>query len=142
MIAYLEHANITVPDVSAAIDFLKVIEPELKVRHDEDRDDGYRWAHVGTDQCYIAVEEPHSGLTSEQSNPRTPYHDFGVNHLGWVVEDLDTVIRRLEEHGYQKGMSVTPHPHRKRAYYYDASGFEWEIVEYLSEDPAKRHSYD
>ena len=142
MIAYLEHANITVPDVDAAISFLKIVEPAFEIRHDKAPDNSYRWAHIGTDECYIALEEPHSGLISEQTNPRTPYHDFGVNHLAWVVEDLDAVIRRLEEHGYQKGIPVEPHPHRKRAYYHDASGVEWEIIEYLSDDPAERNAYD
>jgi hypothetical protein len=37
-------------------------------------------------------------------------------------------------------MKVEPHPHRARAYFYDASGFEWELVQYLSDDPAERHS--
>ncbi len=29
MVAYLEHANITVPDIDAAIAFLKVVEPNF-----------------------------------------------------------------------------------------------------------------
>ena len=32
MTAYLEHANITVPNIDAAIEFLKVIEPHIEVR--------------------------------------------------------------------------------------------------------------
>ena len=47
----------------------------------------------------------------------------------------------LEEHGYRRGMAVAPYPYRKRAYYYDAADFEWEIVEYLSDRPEERHSY-
>ena len=32
---YLEHANITVPDIDAATEFLRVIDPDLTIRHDE-----------------------------------------------------------------------------------------------------------
>ncbi len=138
MIAYLEHANITVPDIDAAIAFLRVVEPAFTVRYDETPKDSYRWAHVGSDRCYIALQAPHLG--SRPSHPRQPYKNFGVNHLAWVVDDLDAVVGRLEEHGYRRGIPVAPHPHRKRAYYHDASGFEWEITEYLSDDPAERHA--
>jgi len=138
MAAYIEHANITVPDIDAAIAFLMVVEPAFTVRRDEAQEDSYRWVHVGDDRCYIALQEPHP--YAEPDAPRRPYKDFGVNHLGWVVEDLDAVVSRLEQAGYRRGIPVTPHPHRKRAYFHDAAGFEWELVEYTSDDPAERHS--
>jgi catechol 2,3-dioxygenase-like lactoylglutathione lyase family enzyme len=139
MTAYLEHANVTVPDIDAAIEFLKVVEPQIEVRHDETPPDSYRWAHVGIGNCYIALQEPHLG--SEPTNNRRPYKDFGVNHLGWVVEDLDAVTARLETHGYRKGIPGEEHPYRRRAYYYDSAGFEWELVEYLTDRLDERYSY-
>lgn len=138
MIAYLEHANITVPDIDAAVAFLRVVEPAFTVRYDERPKHSYRWAHIGSDRCYIALQAPH--FDSRPSDPRQPYKNFGVNHLGWVVDDLDAVVGRLEAQGYRQGIPVAPHPHRKRAYYHDASGFEWEIIEYLSDDMAQRHA--
>ncbi len=45
MAAYLEHANITVPDVDAAIAFLKLVEPGFAVRRDAIHESGYRWVH-------------------------------------------------------------------------------------------------
>ena len=33
------------------------------------------------------------------------------------------------------------HPHRKRVYFHDAEGNDWEFVEYLSRDPAERNDY-
>jgi catechol 2,3-dioxygenase-like lactoylglutathione lyase family enzyme len=140
MAVYLEHANITVPDIDAAIDFLKIIEPTFKVRHDETSEDGYRWAHIGTDDYYIALQKPYKD--SQSPGSRRPYRDFGINHLGWVVEDFDAVIQRLEEKGCRQGLPVESHPFRKRAYYFDSAGFEWEIIEYLSNDPAEKNSYD
>lgn len=139
MTAYLEHANITVPGIDAAIAFLKVVEPEITVRHDETPEGSYRWAHVGVGNCYIALQEPLVG--SEATDNRRPYKDYGVNHLGWVVEDLDAVTRRLKENGYRKGIPGEEHPYRRRAYYYDSAGFEWEFVEYLTERLEERYSY-
>lgn len=139
MVAYLEHANLTVPDIDAAIAFLKVVEPAFNVRHDASPEGSYRWAHIGTDQCYIALQEPH--VNSDPRHASRPYKDYGTNPLAWVVDDLPAVVRRLEAHGYRKGIPVESHPHRRRAYYYDAAGFEWEIVEYLSDQSEERHAY-
>jgi hypothetical protein len=33
------------------------------------------------------------------------------------------------------------HPWRKRMYFIDADGNDWEFVEYLSADPARRNDY-
>ncbi len=139
MTTYLEHANMTVPDIDAAMAFLKIVEPAFRLRHDASPPGSYRWAHIGTEQCYIALQEPH--VDSNPTQARRPYKDYGVNHLAWVVDDLAAVVGRLEAHGYRQGIPVEPHPHRRRAYYYDAAGFEWELVEYLSDRPEERHAY-
>ena len=140
MQTYLEHANITVPDVDAAIAFLKTIDPTMKVRRDEVPESGRRWAHVGNDRAYIALQAATPGHAPEE--PKETYVNFGINHLAWVVADHDAVIQRLEAAGYERGIEVEPHPHRKRAYFYDHAGLEWEILEYLSEDPAEFNDYD
>ena len=140
MTPYLEHANLTVPDIDAAIAFLRAIDPSLRVRHDGIKEDGRRWAHVGTDRSYIALHT--AGGRRAPKQPRETYTNIGFNHLGWVVEDCDAVVGRLEAAGYRRGMEAEAHPHRKRVYYYDAAGFEWEILEYLSEDPAEFNDYD
>lgn len=139
MTVYLEHANVTVPDIDAAAAFLRAIDPALRVRHEGVARGGHRWAHVGTDRSYIALQEPHVGVVAEQ--PKETYVNFGCNHLGWVVSDCDAVAERLEAAGYRRGIESEPHPHRKRIYYYDAAGFEWEILEYLSDDPAEFNDY-
>lgn len=140
MTAYLEHANITVPDIDAAIAFLQVIEPDLVVRHDETPEGSYRWAHIGAGNCYIALQEPHLG-SDPQSN-RRPYKDYGVNHLGWIVDDFDAVIGRLKAGGYREGIPGESSRYRKRAYYYDSAGFEWEIIAYFTENLDERYSYE
>ena len=139
MKTYLEHVNITVPNIDAAIAFLKAIDPGFWVRYDETPPGSYRWAHVGNDDFYVALQGPHPG--SEPLDFRPTYTNYGVNHAGFVVNDLDAVVRRLEHAGYKRGMDTEGHPHRKRAYYFDSAGFEWEVLEYLSDDPDKRNSY-
>lgn len=140
MTTYLEHANVTVPDIDAAIEFLLTLEPEFKVRQDKTPEGGYRWAHVGTDRFYIALQEPNIGSVPKTRRPA--YVNYGVNHLGWVVENVEDVSRRLERRGYKKGVPGEPHPYRKRAYYFDSAGFEWELVEYLSDSSAERNAYN
>lgn len=140
MVALLEHANITVSDIDAAIAFLQVVEPRFVVRHDETPEGSYRWVHIGAENCYIALQEPHLG-SDPQSN-RRPYKDYGVNHLGWVVDDFDAVIGRLKAHGYQEGIPGEDSRYRRRAYYYDSAGFEWEIVAYRTEKLEERYSYE
>lgn len=48
---------------------------------------------------------------------------------------------RLQSAGYQDSTVANNHPYRKRVYFYDPDGNDWEFVQYLSDDPAKRHDY-
>jgi catechol 2,3-dioxygenase-like lactoylglutathione lyase family enzyme len=139
METYLEHANITVPSIDAAIDFLQTVDPSFVVRHDETPEGSYRWAHVGTQKSYLALQEPH--LDAGENNPRRPYKDHGCNHLAFVVADLDACVARLDAKQYKKSIPAKPHAYRKRAYYFDASGFEWELIQYLTDNVEERNSY-
>ncbi|MBT3270403.1 VOC family protein [Candidatus Poribacteria bacterium] len=139
MLLAIEHANITVPDLDAAITFLTTAFPEFQVRGRgvSDTDAGPKqWVHLGTDAAYIAIEQNAKPSDSD----RRPYRDNGVNHLGFVVDDVDGVIERLAAGGYRTGIPVEPHAHRKRAYFPDHSGAEYEFVEYYSDDPAERNA--
>ncbi len=139
MATYIEHANITVPDLEAAIAFLTTAFPEFRVRGrgETETDLGKKlWLHLGTDATYVALEQ----MATPTDPGRRPYRDNGVNHLGFVVEDVDGVIERLTAAGYRDGIPVEPHPHRKRAYFHDAGGFEYEFVQYYSDDPSERNA--
>ena len=140
MTTYLEHANLTVPNIDAAIAFLKVVDPTMVVMWDETREDDYRWTHVGVGNCYIALATPHPN--SQPTDERRPYKDYGINHLGWVVDDLDAVIDRLEKKGYRKGIPGEVNEYRRRVYYYDSAGIEWELIEYFTDQFDQRFSYE
>jgi hypothetical protein len=140
MTFYLEHANITVNSIDDTIGFLRTAFPDFEVRgKGESVAEGVtrKWLHIGTDMTYIALEE----VSSPDEGNRRPYRDVGINHLGFVVDDVDSITNRLEAAGYQKSIEVEPHPFRKRSYYFDGSGIEYEFVEYLSGDPVERNEY-
>lgn len=135
----IEHANITVPDIDAARDFLTTIFPDLEVMHEATAPTGVRWMHLGVNGSYLALESPHDNTRSATLNPR--YQNYGINHLGLIVEDMDAAKARLEAKGYHEGHIPEVTHARIRRYFYDSAGMEWELVEYLSDDPAERYSY-
>eukprot|EP00008_Paramoeba_atlantica_P013115 CAMPEP_0201476486 /NCGR_PEP_ID=MMETSP0151_2-20130828/1687_1 /ASSEMBLY_ACC=CAM_ASM_000257 /TAXON_ID=200890 /ORGANISM="Paramoeba atlantica, Strain 621/1 / CCAP 1560/9" /LENGTH=148 /DNA_ID=CAMNT_0047856865 /DNA_START=111 /DNA_END=557 /DNA_ORIENTATION=+ len=140
---YIEHCNLTVPSIDEALKFLMLLDPNFTIRHDETPEGKYRWCHVGTNTHYLALQEPNvSPPDSGESGKRRPYKDHGINHIGFVVQDLDAAVDRLVSAGYKKGIPAKDHPHRKRAYFYDHAGFEWEIVQYLTEKVEDRNAYD
>ncbi len=119
--------------------FLTTAFPDFHIRGRgvADTDSGPKqWLHLGTDTTYIALEQ-HATPTD---CGRSPYRDNGVNHLAFVVDDIDGLIERLRGAGYSDGIPVDPHPHRKRAYFHDGGGNEYEFVEYTSDDPAERNA--
>lgn len=139
MTTRLEHANITVPDVDAAIAFLRCVDPTFVVMHDSGAAQGSRWVHVGSPDGYLALQSPYApGRAPAQQR----YHDVGVNHLGLVVDDAEAVAARLRAAGYRESYDPQNHPARLRRYFLDDAGVEWEFVQYLTDDPSERFSYD
>jgi hypothetical protein len=48
---------------------------------------------------------------------------------------------RLRTGGYTDTTVPNAHPHRRRVYFNDAEGNDWEFVQYLSELPGERNDY-
>ena len=135
----LEHANLIVRDIEATIDFLQTAFPEFRVRADQVDPDGTRWVHVGTDETYVAM----NAASVEPADRWAPYAGVpGVNHLAYEVDDVEALRERLATAGYQDSTVPNKHPYRKRVYFLDPDGNDWEFVEYLSDDPRKRHDYE
>ena len=134
----LEHANLQVRDVDEMIRFLRTAFPGFRVRG-QGTWQGARWAHVGTEETDIALNQ----ATEEPSEGREPYAGRpGLNHLGYEVDDVAGLRGRLAAAGYRDSTVPNDHPHRRRVYFYDAEGNDWEFVQYLSDDPAERNDYD
>mgnify|MGYP002625863228 FL=1 len=135
----LEHANMSVHDIDRIIRFLQTAFPEFGIRRDAVDPDGSRWVHVGTDDSYIALTQ-----AAPDSPKRLPPYEgkAGLNHLAYEVSDADALRARMLEAGYTESTVPNAHPYRKRVYFYDPEGNDWEFIQYLSDDPAKRHDYE
>ena len=139
MECYLEHANVTVPDVDEAIKFLQAALPDFQVRGTSQvrkPDEPVTWVHLGTDTFYICLNP----VSPESTAPDRQWGDVGINHVGFAVDDTEAVRKRLESAGYETVYAEPPHPHRRRLYS-KGGGVDWEFVEYLSDEPAERNDY-
>ena len=135
---YLEHLNLTVLDVDRSLRFLQTAMPDLEVRGSGTGEKCKRWVHIGGEATYLAIED----RGAEGLGPHQPYVHPGLNHIGFVVDDVEEVAGRLRAAGYREGVSAMDHPHRKRIYFFDDDGNEFEFVEYLSSVSTERNDYE
>ena len=128
----LEHIHVNVDSIAATEAFLQVAAPEFKRRGGGNASGYGPWAHFGTENGYIALTEV-KGSKSLQT----------LRHIGLVVDDIEALMARLTEAGIEPAdaSSLNTHPHRRRVYYIDGNGLDWEFVQYLTEDPAQRNDY-
>ena len=120
---YLEHANLTVTDIDRSIAFYRdLFGYEVRWRGKDSA--GRPAAHVGDDRFYLAF--------FEATGPGSAVKDYtvaGLNHVGFVVDDLDETRRRLEKLGAEVHLEGNYEPGR-RIYFHDPSGVEIELVKY------------
>ena len=136
MNVYLEHANITVRSLDEATRLLGAAFPDFRIRGGGEFR-GRKWIHFGNDHTYLALNEYPEAQSEEKD-----YSHTGLNHMGFVVDDLDGIDQRLQAAGYEQDESFREESEfRRRHYYYDGNNMEWEFVEYLSDDPARRNDY-
>ena len=134
----MEHANLHVRQFDDAVRFLTTAFPDFRVRSESIRD-GLRWMHIGTDETYIALNE----TLFDGDDTRSPYDSKpGINHLGYEVDDVDALRERLAAAGFRDSTYPNKHPYRKRVYFYDADGNDWEFVQYFSDKASERNDYE
>ncbi len=134
----LEHANLSVRDVDGAIRFLTTAFPAFRLRGRGADCAGYPWAHVGDDDTYLSL----LAATAAPAAPFVPYGGApGLNHLGFEVDDVAALRKRMRAAGYRESTVPNTHPTRRRVYFADAEGNDWEFVEYRTSDPAERNDY-
>ncbi len=135
----LEHANLMVRDIDGMIRFLQAAFPDFGIRAEGTTPQGTRWLHIGTDQTYLALSE----AREEPSERWVPYGGRpGLNHLGYQVDDVEALRERMLAANYRDSTVPNEHPHRKRVYFYDPEGNDWEFVQYFSDDPVERNDYE
>lgn len=120
---YLEHVNVTVKDLDQSIDFYRSL-LDFDVRWRGTVSSGSPAAHVGSDGFYLAMFE-----ATGDGEVNRDYASPGLNHIGFVVNDLDDKRRRLTGLGIETHLEGDYDPGR-RLYFFDPSGLEVELVEY------------
>ena len=121
----IEHANLTVPSIDEATKFLGTAFPDFNVRgrgHLHGDASRGEWVHFGNDESYLALQQ--NGEPSGRSD--RAYTNDGINHLGFVVEDMQDLLQRMASAGYEPtaASALEGHPYRQRAYFFDKNGFE------------------
>ncbi len=131
-----EHANLSVRNADKLVDFIRTALPDFRVRGSGTDGSGRKWCHVGTDDTYVAL------TTVAAGDPRAPYSDTpGLNHLGFEIDDLDALRQRMARAGFRPNLEVDDHPARRRIYFHDPEGNDWEFVEYRTNDVSQRNDY-
>ncbi len=132
---YLEHANITVNNLQEAIKFFQIAFPHFKIRGGGK---GIReWVHLGDDKTYLAINQAiQTNLKIEKD-----YDKAGINHLGFVVQNVEEIANNLLRNGYKRDFPKEVEQFRIRDYFADADGNQYEFIQYLSEVPEERNSY-
>ena len=130
----MEHINLSAEDINGVTNFFKTAFPNFKVRGGGDGTFG-KWLHVGTDEIYIAITQ------SDPTKRGERYASSGINHVGFVVDDVAALADRLIEAGYQRSYPRQNQQFRIRDYFLDGEGNEYEFVQYLSDKVEERNSY-
>lgn len=133
---YLEHANITVNDLQEAVKFFQTAFPHFKIRGGGN--DMREWVHLGDDNTYIAINQAQQNDLMVTKD----YDSIGINHLGFVVQNVDEIAENLLQKGYKRDYPKQVEQFRVRDYFADADGNQYEFVQYLSEVTEEKNLYD
>ena len=122
--AFIEHVNLTVSDPEATAGLLERLFG-WTVRWSGPARDGGRSVHVGDDVSYVALFAPAGGGLQRYSKGEP------LNHVGLVVDDLDSMERKVIAEGLRPFNHADYEPGR-RFYFFDPDGIEYELVSYAA----------
>jgi catechol 2,3-dioxygenase-like lactoylglutathione lyase family enzyme len=136
---FVEHVNATVQDIDRALRFITTALPEWRVRGGGTMDwygKTIRWAHVGSDEHYIALQSGGDGPGPDWQSHRT-----AIKHVGIVVPSVHDVVDRLRAAGFELDHWGGESAHRNSVYVMLGDDFQIEFVEYRTRDAALRNAY-
>jgi catechol-2,3-dioxygenase len=135
-----EHANLVVNEIERTLQFIQTAFPSWAVRGQGEmqwQGKTRRWLHVGNDDYYITLNDG-----AQEKNRFLKGHSAGLAHLGFVVDDIEEVIKRLQESDYSIDVNLADHAFRKNVYFVDPEGFQFEFVQYFSEFSHEKNTYE
>lgn len=133
----LEHINLVVSDIEETLKFYRAAFPHWKVRDQgqgEWNGKSRSWLHFGDDNQYLTFNDNGDGENRNLSG-----HQVGLAHFAYVTNNLNAVVQRLTDSGFEIALEGANEPHRRNVYFIDPAGFEVEFVEYLSDIPSERN---
>jgi len=134
---HLEHLNLVVSDIPAALKFYQAAFPHWRIRT-EGESEWYgklrKWLHFGDDYQYLTFNDDGEGNIRDLKG-----HQSGLAHFAFVTNNLDAIVGRLAEAGFNTAKDGAYDPHRRNVYFIDPGGFEVEFVQYLSDLPKQRN---
>lgn len=137
---YLEHINLVVKDLDETLVFYKAAFPSWSIRsrgnspwHEYER----TWIHFGDDYHYLALSDHGVGENRDLAG-----NQVGLAHFAYVTNNLDAVIQRLANAGFEPAKPGAKNKYRRNIYFIDPNGYEIEFVEYLSDLPSERNNDD
>lgn len=136
----LEHLNLVVNNMDSTLKFYQAAFPHWKVRgkgEGEWHGTHRHWLHFGDDFQYLTFND--NGLGD---NRNLLSNDMGLAHFAFVTNNIDAVITRLSQAGFDVDKDGANSTFRKNVYYIDPNGYEVEFVEYLSDIPEERNLYE
>jgi catechol 2,3-dioxygenase-like lactoylglutathione lyase family enzyme len=119
-----EHVNLSCKSLDVTQAFYQKLFPDWFVRAEGVGSDGCRWVHFGNDQVYLALNDAPGSDRLQQ-----PYEGAGINHIGLVIDNGETLKALLESQGIEYYTMSAPET-RHRIYVTDPDGNEIEFVEY------------
>ncbi len=118
----IEHVNLTVSDAERSAQlFSKLLGWHERWRGDSKL--GGRTIHLGEDNTYLALYSDDDGAEPrEKGKP--------LNHVGFVVDDLDKAERVVVEAGLEPFNHGAYEPGPTSFYFFDWDGIEFEVASY------------
>lgn len=134
---YIEHLNLVVSDIPAALTFYQAAFPHWRVRDSgtsEWSGKTRKWLHFGDDNLYLTFNDNGIGNNRDLAG-----HQTGLAHFAFVTDNMEAMISRLTDAGFAVAKDGAQEPYRRNVYFVDPAGFEVEFVEYLSDIPEQRN---